>query len=124
MKSEGIWEDVSVDLCELIGHVENFLRSKGLKIKRTNFGKSFKICVGEGDFCVEIIGNSRKFKVVVSYGNRLQHFKILGPTFSLFFGGGIMLKSLRAQEFFEKLERELWDYLSRIIDHLNGINLR
>lgn len=126
MKTEGTWEGISVDLSELAKCVENFFRGKGLTVKRIYSEESIKICiVKEGEnFCVEITGNSQKFKVSVAYGDRLQRFKILGPAFSPFLGGGVMLKSLKAQEFFEKLERELWDYLSRVVNHLNRTRLR
>ena len=121
LKTLSVWESVNVDLNRLAGYVEKFFRDRGLKVKKVYFerGIQMRVAVDEQNFSVEILGNNQRFEVIIDQEDKLRHYKLLGPALSLFFGGGFMLKSLKAQEFFEKLETEFWDYLNKVVDYLN-----
>jgi acetolactate synthase regulatory subunit len=121
LKTLSVWESVNVDLNRLVGYVEKFFRDRGLKVKQvySERGVQMHVAVDGQNLSIEIVGNNQRFEVILEQEDKLRRYKLLGPALSLFFGGGFMLKSLKAQEFFEKLETEFWDYLNKVVDYLN-----
>jgi hypothetical protein len=128
MKVTGQWKGVNVDLNLLTRRVESFFKSKGLYAKGESCKGGFKVCVFQNprsrDICVEILGDSKNFQVNFILNEKFVSTSLLASVFSIFFGGGVLLKTLKLREFFEKLEREFWVYLNEAIEELNAFKDR
>ncbi|MEM2912060.1 MAG: hypothetical protein QXM52_03130 [Candidatus Bathyarchaeia archaeon] len=123
MKVSSIWENVDVNLDELISQIENFFHEKGLQTRKRCFEDKRTIFLSrkgktENAF-VEVVGDSRKFAVSFTLDEKAYSHEKLSSVFAPFFGGGFFLKALKSKEFFEKLERDFWLHLSQIVEKLN-----
>jgi hypothetical protein len=128
MKVTSDWQGLNVDLSKLTEHVESFFKSKGLYAKRILCEGGFKIFVSQNgksrDICAEILGDSRNFQVNFVLDDRSGSASMLGSVFSVFFGGGLLLKTLKSKELFEKIEPEFWIYIDKVIEELNAVKDR
>jgi hypothetical protein len=123
LKVSSSWENMNVNLNELTSQIENFFHEKGLQTRKSCFEGKLTIFLSRNgkteNAFVEVVGNSRKFEVSFIFDEKAYSHEKLSSVFTPFFGGGFFLKALKSKEFFEKLERDFWLHLSRVIEKLN-----
>jgi len=115
------WIEKKVDLQVLAVEVELFLRKRKFKIKLDD-SLDLKVIRGvlwEKDqvrsVVVKISGNPDDFVVDFSAGGHSRSILKLSSLLSLLGGGVFVLKSQMEVEFYQKLEREFWNYLDEVV---------
>ena len=115
------WIGKKVDLQVLVKKVELFLRARKFKTKLDD-SSDLKVISGvlrEKDqvrnVVVKISGNPDDFVVDFSARGHFPSIIKISSLLSLLGGGVFVLKSQMEVEFYQKLEREFWNYLDEVV---------
>jgi len=124
MKERWIRENVDLDLlCQSVSH---FLEEKRFVLKLEKLKNELRVYGWPldreegGPVLVKIYGNSNDFTIEFVPGESFRGLRILGPLYSLFGGGSLWLRELRAREFFERLEEQFWVAVDEAVANLRG----
>lgn len=119
------WIGKNVDLALLSGRVENFFKVRGLKTVKEESGGKYEISVAprnvrhtRGGIYIRIFGDPNNFSIEFHGSERMHSSIRLGLMTTLFGGGPFLLRSLRLQEAFEKIEKEFWAHVEETIARL------
>lgn len=122
MKMEDRWINKGVDLSVLINHLIQFFEKRKFVTSLESSEEEYHIIVAPTQhhdiletIHIYIGGRPDDFKVRFDAGS-LSRALVRRGILTTFLGGGILtLKGLKSQEALEKLEREFWNYLDRVI---------
>ncbi len=120
------WIGKGVDM-ELLGRrIEDFLLSKAIKIRKEKIkgdyvilGVPSELPVKYGRLTVKIDGKPDDFSVefLSPHGGVVSKMTGLAALFGV---GGFMLRRLKSEEYFEKLERDFWICVEKCVAELVG----
>lgn len=123
----GRWVEKNVDLELLSECVEDFFKRKGFKTMTDESMGEYKILlISQGDrgiprgMYVRISGDPNEFVLELCISERARSSVMLGLMTTMFGGGSRVLRSLKSQEFLERLEREFWICVEEAIEGLVG----
>lgn len=117
------WVGKNVNLDLLVEGILRFLERMGfkcggsLKKEARVTGKLFHVEIRCGSAVVRVSGHPNDFSVEFDVGSSRLLFDS-GVT--LFGGGVILLRKLKAREALERLEREFWLFMEDAVAHLEG----
>lgn len=124
---EDRWKDKNINLSILSNRLVQFFEARDFVTFREDSEKKYHIVVAPRRFHdileeidVYVSGEPDSFKVRFDSGARSRELVRYGILTTVFGGGRLTLKGLKSQEALEKLEREFWIYLDRVIWSLSG----
>lgn len=118
------WVNKNIDLNLLCDQLEGFLRKKGFKTSKSHMKSGFDV-VGafprelySYEILVQIRGSLDNFVLKLTLKDQAGVFQKLSSLSSLFGGGALVLKSLKSQELFDKLEEEFWVFAEETVEKM------
>jgi len=124
---EDRWKDKNINLSILSNRLVQFFEARDFVTFREDSEKKYHIAVAPKRFHdileeidVYVSGEPDSFKVRFDSGARSRELVRYGILTTVFGGGRLTLKGLKSQEALEKLEREFWIYLDRVIWSLSS----
>lgn len=120
---EDQWTDKNINLKALSNCVVQFFKKRKFVTFEESSDENYHITVTpkhrfhdiSEEIQVIISGQPTDFKVRFNAGSRSSELVRLGILTSLFGGGRLTLKGLRSHEAIEKLEKNFWNYVDRVI---------
>lgn len=119
---EDQWVNKNVDLSVLNNRLVQFFEKKNFVTSRESSEENYRIVTRPSrshdileEIHVHVSGQPDNFRVRFNAGSRSSELVRLGILTTVFGGGRLTLKGLKSQEALEKLEREFWIYLDRVI---------
>jgi hypothetical protein len=127
MKMEDSWVNKNIDLAMLNNRLIQFFEERSFSTFQEKSENKYHIVVAPRRFHdileeihVYINGQSDKFTVKFDAGARSRELVRTGILATVFGGGRLTLKGLKSQEALEKLEREFWVYIDKVIWSSDG----
>lgn len=124
---EDSWISKNIDLTMLSNRLVQFFEERNFRTFQEKSEKKYHIVVAPRRFHdileeihVYINGQSDEFKVKFDAGARSRELVRTGILTTVFGGGRLTLKGLKSQEALEKLEKEFWVYIDKVIWSLDG----
>jgi len=124
---EDSWISKNIDLAMLSNRLVQFFEERNFRTFQEKSEKKYHIVVAPRRFHdileeihVYINGQSDEFKVKFDAGARSRKLVRTGILTTVFGGGRLTLKGLKSQEALEKLEKEFWVYIDKVIWSLDG----
>jgi len=121
------WTEKNVNLALLSECVEDFFKDRGFSTEKDELAGGYTIRWApprvrnmRDAMTAKILGNPNDFVVEIVASERAWGSIRLGILTKMFGGGYLVLRSLRAKEALEKLEREFWAYVEEKAAHLAG----
>jgi hypothetical protein len=118
------WIDRNIDLSLLCDQFGIFLRKKGFKTSKIYVKPRYEV-VGtfpkelySYEIVVLIHGRPEDFVLKLALKDQAGIFQKLSSLSALFGGGSLVLKSLRSQELFDKLEEEFWVFAEETVANM------
>jgi len=119
---EDQWVNKNVDLSVLNNRLVQFFEKRNFVTSQESSEEKCDIVARPRRFHdileeihVHVSGQPDNFKVRFDAGSHSSGLVRLGILTTVFGGGRLTLKGLKSQEALEKLEREFWIYLDRVI---------
>ena len=120
------WIARQVDLQSLSKLIESFFVRKGFKTAEEKVSSGFKLLAvlrSDKDVLaveVSIIGRPEDFTVELAEKGYSESFTKVGLLALPFGGGAFLLRGLKVQENFQKLESEFWVYAEEMVSNLTN----
>jgi hypothetical protein len=118
------WINKNIDLNLLCDQLGGFLRKKGFKTSKSQVKFGFDV-VGafpkelySYEILVQIRGSPDSFVLKLTLRDQAGLFQKLSSLSALFGGGALVLKSLKSQELFDKVEEEFWVFAEETVEKM------
>jgi len=118
------WINKNIDLNLLCDKLRGFLRKKGFKTSKSQVKSGFDVAgvfpreLYSYEILLQIRGNPDSFVLKLALKDQASLFQKLSSLSALFGGGALVLKSLKSQELFDKLEEEFWTFAEETIEKM------
>jgi len=116
-----------VDLSLLSEAIVQFFESKGFSSAIDQSSKGYRVIAAPGAMSniprsvnVLIRGKPEDFEIEFDAGSNSRTARVLGPLATILGGGFLVLKDLKSQEYFDKLEKEFWLFVDEKTENLRG----
>lgn len=122
MNTQQFWIERNVDLRLLTEQINNFFKEKNFETLKEEIPNGYKIFVPKGHAFVTIQGDPNNFAVKLEKltGKRKRDFSPLMFIEQMFLGGFLILKDLKSDEDWRKLEKDFWRYVENSVLRLTN----